>query len=94
MALLILRFVFIMVASGIGIYIIRWSGAISEGSPPMTTLAVLFGMILLSLGVIVVDIAVPKKRLDVISAVYFGIIVGLILTYVTSSGAHTAVPRP
>ncbi len=39
-------------------------------------------MICLALGVIALDVAARRKRLDTITAVYFGLIVGLLLTYV------------
>jgi uncharacterized protein YacL len=44
--------------------------------------ASLGGMLLLAVGVIAVDISIRRKRLEAISAVYFGLIVGLFLTYI------------
>jgi uncharacterized protein YacL len=40
------------------------------------------GLMLLALGVIAIDSQVRRKRIDTISAVYLGLIVGLFLTYV------------
>lgn len=80
MALIILRCVFVLVAAGLGISFIR-SGLIPQDSEWMTWGA-FGGMLLLAVGVIGVDVALRRKRLDVISAVYFGLIVGLFLTYV------------
>jgi uncharacterized protein YacL len=42
------------------------------------------GVIVLAAGVVGVDMLFRKKRLDTISAVYFGLIVGIFLTYVVS----------
>ncbi|RMF45230.1 MAG: PIN/TRAM domain-containing protein [Planctomycetota bacterium] len=78
MALLILRVVFICVAAGIATLMLRipWEG------PPYTPYLVIFGTVLLSLGVIAIDIFTPRKRIEVISAIYFGLLVGVLLTYV------------
>ena len=63
-------------------------------------MVILGGLILLALGVIALDIAARRKRLDTITAVYFGMIVGLLLTYVLglalaplpSSTSKSAIP--
>ena len=86
MALIILRIVFLAVATGVGLWII---------SPESQTLSKLFqdpikeypgavfvGVILFALAAIGIDVAVRRKRLDTISAVYFGLIVGLFLAFV------------
>ena len=79
MGLLVLRFVFIIMAVGLGIFFIN-SGDLPE-DPEWMAWGVLGGMVLLALGIIAMDIAVRRKQLDTISAVYFGVIVGLLLTY-------------
>lgn len=78
MALLILRVCFICVAAGIATLLLRlpWEG------PTYTPYLVIFGTVLLSLGVIAVDIFTPRKRIEVISAIYFGLLVGILLTYI------------
>lgn len=80
MALLILRLVFIMVAAGLGVSFVR-SGLIASDSPALVY-ASLGGMVLLALAVIALDVAIRRKPLDVISSVYFGIVVGLFLAFV------------
>ena len=81
MPLIILRCVFILVAAGLGVSFLD-----SDGDNPTTsgwmTWGVFGGVMLLSVVVIGLDIAMRRKRLDVISAVYFGLIVGLFLTLV------------
>lgn len=79
--LLILRLVFLIVAAGVGVQLAQ-----SELLPkePAYLPAVAFtGVVLLAIGVITADAFVARKRLDVITAVYFGLIIGLFLTYVT-----------
>jgi len=80
MALIILRLVFIMVAAGVGVSFVR-SGLITSDSPAMVY-ATLGAMVLLAVVVIVMDVAIRRKPLDVISSVYFGIVVGLFLAFV------------
>jgi uncharacterized protein YacL len=47
-------------------------------------MAVFVGIMLIAVGVIAVDFAFPQKHLDAISAVYFGLIIGLFLAYVAN----------
>lgn len=83
MGLLILRLTFLAVSIGLGVYVLRVSEAAGwiTGSP-WAAIGVFLGAILLAIGVIGVDIAVKRKQLDTISAVYFGLVVGLFLAYV------------
>jgi uncharacterized protein YacL len=81
MALTVLRLVFIMVCIGLGVFIILWSGVVPPDSVWMSW--VIFGGVVgLALVVIALDMVVPRKPLDTISAVYFGLIVGLFLAYI------------
>jgi len=91
-SLLILRCIFIMVAVGLGVYLIN-----SPYKPHDSVLwpwITLGGMIAIALAVIAIDIGVPRKRLDTISAVYFGIIVGLFLTYVVDLALQPLLVPP
>jgi len=80
MALIILRCVFVLVAAGVAVSII--SSPLLDGSPAWASWVVFFGVVIVSLGVMGLDMAVRRKRIDTISCVYFGMIVGLFLTYV------------
>ena len=81
MALTVLRLVFIMVCIGLGVFFILWSGVVPPDSVWMSW--VIFGGVVgLALVVIALDMVVPRKPLDTISAVYFGLIVGLFLAYI------------
>jgi len=86
MPLIVLRITFLIVATGVGLWII---------SPESQTLSDLFqdpvkaypgvvfvSVILIALTAIGLDVAARRKRLDLISAVYFGLIVGLFLAFV------------
>jgi uncharacterized protein YacL len=82
MGLLILRCVFVMVAVGLSVILIR-----APFIPPDSewiSYAVFGGMLFISLSVITLDISIRRKQLDIITAVYFGLLVGLLLTYVLS----------
>lgn len=85
MALVILRCVFLLVAAGVGVYVLGiFDSARAPDAPPPSstyTIGVFAGVMLLALGAIGVDIVFPRKRIDIISTVYFGILVGLFLTY-------------
>jgi uncharacterized protein YacL len=79
MALWILRGIFILVAAGIGVQLINGAPAHGTSYSPWLVLG---GIILVSFAVIAVDAFLPRKSLDTISAVYFGMLIGLFLTYV------------
>ncbi len=81
MGLIVLRLVFLIVAVGLGVFIIHGSGVVPDDSVWMAWV-VLVGVMVLAVGAIALDMAFPRKPLDTISAVYFGLIVGLFLAYV------------
>ncbi len=78
MALLILRVAFICVTAGIATLVFRYN----LDGPDYMPYLVIFGTVLLALGVIAVDVFTPRKRIEVISAVYFGLLVGVMLAYI------------
>ena len=80
MALLILRLVFLMVASALGYQIARSPLIVGESS--LLPWLAFVGVMLVAGGVLVADALIRSKRLDTITAVYFGMIIGLFLTYV------------
>ena len=92
MPLIILRSIFVMVASGLAVFII-YSGVLPKDSPPMAW-GVFLGILILAMGVIALDISIRRKQLDVISAVYFGLIVGLFLAYVAGLALTPLFPTP
>ncbi|MFZ5831045.1 MAG: PIN/TRAM domain-containing protein [Planctomycetota bacterium] len=80
MGLVILRSIFLMVCAGIGVYFIN-SGLLPRESVWLPWAAFL-GVMFLAFGIITIDVAVRRKRLDAITAVYFGLLVGLFMTYI------------
>ncbi len=86
MGLFILRCVFLLVAAGVGVWFLSDPAAVvPQDSPyysPWIAYGVFTGLILLAAGVIAADMGIRRKRLDAITAVYFGLLVGLFLTYV------------
>ena len=81
MALIVLRIVFLMVASGIGVYCAKAvfvSPLDSQWDRWFTFGATLGGALVL----ITADFFVRRKSVAVISAVFFGLVVGLFLAYV------------
>ncbi len=80
MALIILRCMFVLVAAGLAISVIN-SPVVPDDSEWMA-IVVLAGMLLLALGVIALDVGIRQKELQTITAVYFGMVVGLFLAYI------------
>lgn len=91
MALLILRLVFLMVASALGYQLVRSDLIISES--PLLGWGSFLGVMLFAGGVIYADSVIRRKRLDVITAVYFGMIIGLFLTYVFQLALTPLLPQ-
>ncbi|MBI2826274.1 MAG: PIN/TRAM domain-containing protein [Planctomycetia bacterium] len=80
MSLIVLRCIFVMVTVGIGASVVN-----AEASPdigPWLGWMVLGGFVGVAVVVIIGDVLIRRKELDVISSVYFGTIVGLFLAYV------------
>ena len=82
MALIILRCVFLLVAAGAGASIVQ--STLLKGSPEWVSWLVFAGVMAVALAVIGIDVAFPRKRIDTISCVYFGLVVGMFLTYVVA----------
>ncbi len=76
MLLNIARALFVLISAGLGAQLAR------VGNQTGMHWSLLFGgTMLAATAVILVDVLTPRKRIQVISAVYFGLIVGLILSY-------------
>ena len=78
MALIILRCIFLLCAGGISAII---NTSLSDTSTTVPWL-VFAGIMTLAVAVVVADIYAPRKRIDTISAIYFGVLIGVLLTYV------------
>ncbi|MFM7520659.1 MAG: PIN/TRAM domain-containing protein [Planctomycetota bacterium] len=80
MALIILRGLFVMVSLGIAVLMFGSEGI--RNYPSWVPFAVLLAMIAIPAAVIGLDTWIKRKDLTVITAVYFGMLVGIFLTYV------------
>jgi uncharacterized protein YacL len=75
MLLVLIRAVFVLIVAGLGV---RIAQAMADR---LSSIIVFSVVILLALAVLCVDIFTPRKRIQTISAIYFGLIVGLFLGY-------------
>ena len=78
MALIILRCLFLLCAGGVSELINRSLTGTSTSTPYL----VFLGIMSLAIAIVVADIYVPRKRIDTISSIYFGVLVGILLSYV------------
>lgn len=92
LALLILRALFFMVAMGIAVLIFSSEGM--RQAPSWVPWGVLIGMAVIPLIVIGIDSSIERKDLTVITAVYFGMLVGVFLTYVAILALMPIIPPP
>jgi uncharacterized protein YacL len=80
MALVILRCVFLMVAIALGFELA--SSDLLAGESFWLPWAAFLGVMLAAIVVLVTDTAIRRKQLGTITAIYFGLIIGMFLTYV------------
>jgi uncharacterized protein YacL len=78
MALIILRCMFLLCAGSVSA-IINTSLSDTATTVPWIVFA---GIMTLAVAVVIADIYAPKKKIDTISAIYFGVLIGVLLTYV------------
>jgi len=82
MALIVLRAIFVAVSVGIAVLII--ASPLMRDAPAWVPWAVLLGMIALPLTAIAIDSSLRRKDVTVITAIYFGLLVGVFLAYVAT----------
>lgn len=80
MVLVILRIAFIIISIGLGIFLSTVGELIQDSTTAWWGFVV--GIPLIAIGIVAADCVISRKRLDAISALYFGLIVGLFLAYV------------
>src|SRR4051794_10860190 len=76
MLLIMIRAVFVLVVAGLAVKISRTVGEQQLANPYL----VFVGLLVAAICIVVVDLLTPRKRIQTISAVYFGIIVGVLLS--------------
>jgi uncharacterized protein YacL len=68
-----------LIAGGVGVLAIK-SGDFNQGSG-FLDYGLFFAILCISILIIAADIVIPRKRVDWLSAIYFGILIGLLLTW-------------
>jgi uncharacterized protein YacL len=91
MALVILRCLFVAVAIALGYRMT--ASPLLEGRYGWLTWAAFLGVLLVAAGVLAVDLAVKRKQLTTITAVYFGSIIGLFFAYVFQLALSPLLPQ-
>jgi uncharacterized protein YacL len=68
-----------VVAGGVGTI---WSQSRDfAGYGGLTPFLVFSGVLIVAFGIVGIDMLIPRKRIEVISAIYFGLLIGLMLSY-------------
>ncbi len=106
MALWILRVCFLLVAVGLGLSLTQSPELLNPtqaNEAGSTRFIVFISFLVGAIAVLIADVFIRNKRIDMISSVYFGLVVGLFLTYVVDLAltpffgldiAHRSVVRP
>jgi len=81
MALILLRLAFLLVAAGISVTFIQRPDLI-PATPAWSPFAVFVVIVGIAAAAIGLDMFIPRKRIETITAIYFGILIGLFLTYI------------
>ncbi|MFN9368858.1 MAG: PIN/TRAM domain-containing protein, partial [Planctomycetia bacterium] len=90
MALIVLRATFVMVSVGIAVLI--FGSDTMRQAPQWLPWGVLAAMIALPLTVMAIDAGIKHKNLTTITAVYFGLLIGVLLTYVSMLALSPILP--
>ena len=77
--ILVLRGLFLTFAGAMGVYAIKTLPGLAGG---WGSFFISGGIFFLAVVIVLFDMAIKNKKLDVISAVYFGLIIGFLLTYI------------
>jgi len=91
MILIVLRCLFVLAVAGVGVFIVR--GPAPQNTSQWVPWATVGCLVALAAGIILGDILIRRKRLEVISSVYFGLIVGMVLANLISYVITPFVPQ-
>jgi uncharacterized protein YacL len=90
MALIILRCIFLLCAGGVSALI---NSSLDTGDASTSVPWLIFaGIMAAALGIVFADIYVPRKRIDTISAIYFGVLIGVLLAYIFKLAFGPSLP--
>ena len=92
MALIILRCAFLFVAIGLSVTFIN-SPTLLPVEPAWSPIAVFVLVVGLAGCVIGIDTIFPRKRIETITAVYFGLLIGLFLTFIVGIALTPIIPQ-
>ncbi|MCP4194640.1 MAG: PIN/TRAM domain-containing protein [Planctomycetaceae bacterium] len=92
MALIILRCAFVLVAIGLSVTFINSDSLVPE-DPEWSPFAVVLIVVGLACAVITMDLFIPRKRIETITAIYFGLLVGLFMTFIANIAMTPLVPE-
>jgi uncharacterized protein YacL len=87
MLLIIIRIAFVVVIAGLGVRMARIVGENELASPTLMFVAVLLSALVVVAG----DLLTPRKRIQTISALYFGVIVGIFLSNLITDATQPAM---
>jgi len=90
MALLVTRAIFVMVSVGIAVLI--FNSDAMRSAPEWVPWGVLGAMVALPLTVIGIDGSIRRKDLTTITAVYFGLLIGVFLSYIATLALTPVLP--
>jgi uncharacterized protein YacL len=76
MLLIIIRALFVLVVAGLGARLSQTVGQKQLANPYL----VFVGLLIVAIVIVIADLLTPRKRIQTISAIYFGIIVGVFLS--------------
>src|SRR6185312_2915193 len=87
MLLMLIRAIFIFVVAGLGVRAARIVGEHQLANPYVLFVGVMLSAVLM----VVADLLTPRKRIPTISAVYFGVIVGIFLSNLVTEALRPAM---
>lgn len=92
MALTILRCIFLLCAGGVS-WIIN-SSITDVDADEAAPYLVISGIMAVALAIVIADIYVPRKQIDTISAIYFGVLIGVLLAYLLWAAVAPLLDAP
>lgn len=81
MLLFVIRVIYMLIAIG---SIVTYVAAPDSGAPTLVKAHPVWASLLLitaAASILIVDVLIPKKRVEVMSAIYFGLLIGVLLSY-------------
>jgi len=87
MLLILIRAVFVLAIAGLGVKMARIVGENQLANPYVIFIGVMIGAIAIVAG----DLMTPRKRIQTVSALYFGVIVGLFLSNLINDAIQPAM---